>query len=165
VLDTLKSGEKAVLGVLGLVVLGGILVNVLRPSAPHDKEIPFYSTAPAAVGNAASELIRRHSCRDCHSLWSTRDLTQAVPAPMLDGMGSLRDREWIYAYLSAPNPQAILPSRLKAQYRMPSFASLSEADRALLADYLASLKVRDWYLEQTRRLEHDKLTGDSTADK
>ena len=48
---------------------------------------------------------------------------------------------------------------------MPSYAALPEADRATLADYLASMQVKDWYLDQTRRLEHDKLTGDSTADK
>jgi len=90
---------------------------------------------------------------------------QAVPAPMLDGIGSLRSEAWLFAYLSAENPQSILPSRLKPEYRMPSFARLSDAERRTLAGYLASLQVKDWYLEQTRRLEHDKLTGEDTAEK
>jgi len=84
---------------------------------------------------------------------------------MLDGIGSLRSEEWLYAYLSAGNPQSILPSRLKPEYRMPSYSHLSDAQRHTLASYLASLRVKDWYLEQTRRLEHDKLTGEDTAEK
>ena len=42
---------------------------------------------------------------------------------------------------------------------MPSYASLPEQDRRVLAQYLASLKVKDWYLEQTRKAEYEKLTG------
>lgn len=164
-LNRLKTGEKALLGGLGLMILAGVLSAVLHKSTPHEKDIPFYSTAPASLGSAAGDLLRHYSCRDCHSLWTTRDATQAVPAPMLDGMGSLHDRNWLYAYLSAPEPQKILPSRLKLQYRHPSYANLPESERAILADYLASLKVQDWYLDETRRLEHDKLTGDSTAEK
>jgi hypothetical protein len=163
--ERLKTGERIVLAALALLVLGGVAVSVLHPVSKRDGEIPFYSTATAELGAQAGDILRRQACRDCHSLWTTRDLMQAVPAPMLDGMGSLRDREWLYTYLSAENPQALLPSRLKKEYRMPSYASLPEHDRAVLADYLASLKVKDWYLDQTRRLEHDKLTGESTADK
>ena len=84
---------------------------------------------------------------------------QAVPAPSLDGIGSLRDEAWFYRYLSAPSPQDILPSRLKAKYQMPSYADLPESERKILAAYLASLKVEDWYLEEVRKAEYEKLTG------
>lgn len=160
-----KRGELAVLGAIGLLVGAGIIRATLERPAQHDREIPYYSTAPADVAQAASELLRIHSCRQCHSLWSTRSPMQAVPAPMLDGMGALRSEAWLFDYLSAPDPQSILPSRLKPEYRHPSYATMPPADRHVLARYLASLQVKDWYLEQTRRLEHDKLTGDSTADK
>jgi hypothetical protein len=42
---------------------------------------------------------------------------------------------------------------------MPSYASLPDNDRKLLAQYLASLKVKDWYLDQTKQAEYEKLTG------
>ena len=84
---------------------------------------------------------------------------ESVPAPMLDGLGSLRSEEWFYQYFSAANPQAILPSRLKLEFRMPSYAKLPENERRLLASYMASLKVKDWYLEETRKAEYVKLTG------
>jgi hypothetical protein len=42
---------------------------------------------------------------------------------------------------------------------MPSYADISEKDRHTLAGYIASLKVQDWYLEQTKKAEYEKLTG------
>jgi hypothetical protein len=42
---------------------------------------------------------------------------------------------------------------------MPSYAQLSDNERHLLASYMASLKVKDWYLEETRKAEYEKLTG------
>jgi hypothetical protein len=88
-----------------------------------------------------------------------KDVMQSVPAPMLDGIGSLRTESWLYDYLSSTNPQSILASRLKKKYQMPSYAEMPEADRKLMAGYLASLKVKDWYLEQTKKDEQEKLTG------
>jgi len=159
-----KKGELVVLGAIGLLVAAGVIRAIVQKPSERDREIPFYSTAPGELASSATDLVRKYSCRQCHSLWTTRSPLQAVPAPMLDGIGSLRTEEWLFAYLSAANPQSILPSRLKPEYRMPSYAGLSEAERRTLASYLASLQVKDWYLEQTRRLEHDKLTGESTAE-
>jgi len=161
----MRKGERYVLGGMALLVMAGVLRAVLHEPAAREHEIPYFSTASAELGRDAGDLLRQQGCRQCHSLWSTRDPLQAVPAPMLDGMGSLRTQEWLYAYLSAPVPQQILPSRLKPEYRMPSYAALPEAQRRTLAAYLASLQVKDWYLDQTRRLEHDKLTGEDTAEK
>ena len=74
-------------------------------------------------------------------------------------MGSLRDEEWLYTYFSAEDPQSIVPSRLKLKYRMPSFAKIPDADRRMLAKYISSLKVEDWYLEETKKSAYEKLTG------
>lgn len=161
----MKKGELAVLGAVGLLVVVGVGRVALQHPEPQDREIPYYSTASPALASRAGDLMRAQNCRQCHSLWTSRDPTQSVPAPMLDGMGALRSEAWLFDYLSAPDPQAILPSRLKREYRHPSLAALPEADRRTLAQYLASLQVKDWYLDQTRRLEHDKLTGDDTAEK
>lgn len=105
------------------------------------------------------DIYRDNNCRSCHSLWTLKDTLQSVPAPMLDGIGSLHSEQWLYEYLSAPNPQNIIPTRLKKVYQMPSYASMSEEDRRTMAAYLASLKVKDWYLEQTQKDEYEKLHG------
>jgi hypothetical protein len=157
----MKRGEKGVLAVIALAVLATAGFNVWRshgdPEA--DKGIPYYSDAPQALTRDAMDLYRQANCKSCHSLWTVRDLTQAVPAPILDGIGSLRSEEWFYQYFSAADPQAILPSRLKKEYRMPTYSQLPESDRRLLARYMASLKVKDWYLAETRKAEFEKLTG------
>ncbi|MFA6920611.1 MAG: cytochrome c [Gallionella sp.] len=155
----MKSGEKFVLASVALLLLFGVVRSQVHVEESHEKDIPFYSTATAEVASRAMDVYRDNGCKSCHTLWTSQDMTQNVPAPMMDGIGSIRAEAWFYDYLSASDPQSIIPSRLKKQYRMPSFASMPEADRRLLASYLASLKVQDWYLEETRKAEYEKLTG------
>ncbi len=157
----MKRGEKLILAgmALSVAIVAGYTLYTNPGKNDPDKGIPFYSTASADLAHDAMAVYDRNSCKDCHTLWAVRDMLQAVPAPALDGIGSLHDEEWFFSYFSAPDPQAIIHSRLKKQYRMPSFASLPESDRRLLAKYMASLKVQDWYLEETRKAEYEKLTG------
>ena len=157
----MRRGEKWVLGLIAATVVVLMSWNAWKQtqSSKTDHRIPFYSTATPELAHAGSEIYREQRCKRCHSLWAVRDMMQAVPAPALDGIGSLRDEEWLFGYLSAPDPQSILPSRLKPEYRMPSFADLPAEDRHTLAAYLASLKVEDWYLDESRKAECRKLTG------
>ncbi|CAH1904420.1 Cytochrome c [Candidatus Nitrotoga sp. HW29] len=157
----MKSGEKIVFVVIAIVVIGFMGRNLWRLNTIQevDKGIPYFSTASATLERAATDIYRQQNCKSCHSLWTVRDLIKAVPAPILDGMGSLRNEDWFYQYFSASNPQTILPSRLKKEYQMPSYAQLPENERRVLARYMASLKVKDWYLEETRKAEHEMLTG------
>jgi mono/diheme cytochrome c family protein len=158
----MKRGEKVVL-IVSVVFLVGMMGWKYWDNKTHpewNKEgIPFYSTASKELEEAWAVIAHEQNCKSCHSLWTLRDMTQSVPAPALDGIGSLRDEAWFYQYFSAKNPQEILPSRLKREYRMPSFADLPEQERRTLASYMASLKVKDWYLEETRKAEYEKLTG------
>lgn len=156
----LRKGEKGILIAL-VVIIGGMMAwrAATLDKVAEDKGIPYYTTASETMMTQAGHLYRQQECANCHSLWTTRSIMQSVPAPALDGIGSLRDEQWFYAYFSAEDPQSMLPSRLKPEFRMPSFAHLSEAERHLLAQYMASLKVKDWYLEETRKREYEKLTG------
>jgi len=157
----MKKGEKGILvGIIGFVVVVMAVKGwMVSQDEEKDPGIPFYSTAPSEFAAKASVLYRKYKCRDCHLLGGLRNIMQAVPAPSLDGMGSLRDEEWLYHYFSAEDPQSIVPSRLKQRFQMPSFAGIPEADRRMLAGYIASLKVEDWYLEETKKAAYEKLTG------
>lgn len=158
----MRKGEKgilAVIAVLSVVLVGHKIWQMSTEKKEVDRGIPFYSTASPKLELAGSDLYRRLKCKNCHSLWSVRDMSANVPAPVLDGIGSLRDEQWFYAYFSAENPQAILSTRLKKMYQMPSYAHLPEDERKILASYMASLKVQDWYLEETKKAEFEKLTG------
>jgi L-cysteine S-thiosulfotransferase len=155
----MRRGEKVVLALIALVVVFGAMRSVLHVEEQHERDIPFYSTAAPGEASKAMDIYRSNVCKRCHSMWSLQSMLQSVPAPMLDGIGSLRSEAWLYEYLSSPNPQQLLPSRLKKEYQMPSYSGLTDEDRHVLAKYLASLKVQDWYLEQTRKSEYEKLTG------
>lgn len=160
----MKVGEKVVFGGVAALVVGAVIWAALKGGRVEhdDTAVPFFSTASAEVQRQGGELIRDLNCRDCHALWTVRSALQAVPAPPLDGMGSLKSEEWLYQYFSAVRPQDILPSRLKTEYQMPSYAHLPEQERRLLAAYIASLKVEDWYLDEVKKLEREKLYGQSS---
>ena len=157
----MKKGEIGIIAFMGVAVVVVASFKAYNTSTAESEEqgIPYYSTASQDLARQARVLLNKHQCYDCHSLWTKRNIMQSVPAPALDGLGSLKDEEWFYSYFSASDPQSILPTRLKAEFKMPSFAELSDQDRRTLAKYMSSLKVKDWYLEETRKREFEKLTG------
>ncbi|TLS66458.1 cytochrome c [Mariprofundus erugo] len=152
--------NTAILLLAGVFIVA-VVQSMIHPGKPDESEkgLPYYTTADAALVRSGTELYKQLQCRSCHKIWAVKNMYDTVPAPSLDGIGSLRTEEWLYNYFSSENPQSILPSRLKEKYRMPSYAKLSEDDRRLLAAYFASLKVRGWYLDQTREAEQKKLMG------
>jgi len=162
----MRSGEKAIIGIMVCSVALLVWLKGQKTALDDENlEVPFYSTASKEVSDRAAKLIHELNCKKCHSLWGVRDLSQAVPAPALDGMGMFRDEEWLFNYFSAENPQDILPSRLKPEYRMPSFADLSLQERKDLASYVVSLKVYDWYFEDAKKARYEKLTGKDYEEK
>ena len=163
----MRRGEKGILLLTAALVLFFGARNVIHLEhhpVSQDPGIPFYSTASHEVARKATDIIREQGCRNCHTLWATQSMVQFVPSPPLDGIGSLRNEAWLYKYFSAKDPQQMLPSRMKPKYRMPSYADLPENDRRLLASYMASLKVKDWYLKKVREVEYEKLTGHPMVD-
>ncbi|MDQ6993011.1 MAG: c-type cytochrome [Mariprofundus sp.] len=146
---------------LAAVFVVAVVQSLISPTKPDTSErgLPYYSTADAALTRSGAALYKKLQCRNCHKIWSVKNLYETIPAPSLDGIGSLRSEEWLYTYFSSKNPQSMLATRLKEKFKMPSYASLSEDDRRVLSLYFASLKVRSWYLEETRKAEQKKLKG------
>jgi mono/diheme cytochrome c family protein len=132
-----RKGEKAIWGIAALIaVVAGYMGYVVYTAPP--KLMPTYQVESAAA--ARGELIyRKNNCHACHRIWN---LGGSKGGP-LDGVGSRRDEAWLSRYLSAGNPQLILPSTQKKIYRMPSFAGMDPDDRADLVAFLFSLKARD----------------------
>jgi len=158
----MRKGDWLIAGLIALVVVFAVGRGVYMAFNPlKDAGIPFYSTASYEQQKKASDMYRDLGCRNCHSLWAVKNIYETVPAPSLDGIGSLRSEQWLYDYFSAENPQSILPTRLKAKYAMPSYAHLSEEERKFMAMYFSSLRVQDWYLEEVKAAEYKKLTGKS----
>ena len=162
----MRNGEKWILGVIGTVVVVLMIRNYFGIIAvpTHEKSIPFYTTASPELSRAGSALYKANNCKRCHSLWTVKNVMATVPAPILDGVGSLRSEQWLLDYFSAEDPQTMLKGRLKAEWSMPSYAHLPIEERETLAAYMANLKVEDWYLEDLKKLEYKKLTGNEWLD-
>jgi len=162
----MRKGDWLIAGLLALVVVAAIGKGIYDTKNPmNDKGIPFYSTASESVQLAGADLYRDIGCRDCHTIWGIKNIMETVPAPSLDGIGSLRSEAWLYKYFSAKNPRDIIPTRLKLKYSMPSYASLPESERRLLAQYFAGMKVKNWYLQEVKASEYKKLTGNPYSKK
>lgn len=132
----MRKGEKAIWGTAALIAAGALYMGYVAYQAPPELMPTYQEESPAA---ARGELVyRKNNCSVCHTVW---DLGGSRGGP-LDGVGSRRDPEWLTRYLAAENPQVILPSTQNPIYQMPSFAALSDADRADLVAYLGSLKER-----------------------
>ena len=74
-----------------------------------------------------------------------------MPAPALDGIGSLRSENWFYEYFSVAGPAVHLAEPVEGG--IPHAVAGGPAGGATggsLAKYMASLKVKDWYLESAR---------------
>ncbi len=157
----MRNGEKWILGLMAVVIAGLMVRNYIgiTETSSQDKSIPFYSTASKELTREGDALYKQLNCKKCHSLWTVKNIMATVPAPVLDGIGSLRSEDWLFDYFSADDPQQMLKGRLKKEWSQPSYAHLPEADRRTLAAYMASLKVEDWYLEDLKKLEYKKLTG------
>ncbi|MBI1195340.1 MAG: c-type cytochrome [Gammaproteobacteria bacterium] len=158
----MRKGEKFILLGIAAVVLTLMAKNAVHQEnvKEDDMEIPFYTTASTQLNRDAMAVYHKYQCKSCHSLWTVKDMLRTVPAPALDGIGSLRSREWLAEYLAAKDPQKILSSRLKAEFRMPSYADMPPGERNMLVDYLASLRVKDWYLDELKQSECKKLKGE-----
>ena len=59
----MKRGEKAVLALIGVVLVAGVVRSLLHVEEKHDREIPFYSTATPDVARKAMEIYSSNGCK------------------------------------------------------------------------------------------------------
>jgi len=129
-----KTGEKLIWGVGGLMLVCGIIGALTHRE--ETKAIPFYEEKSPAF-EAGRAVFDQENCRGCHTLWSLGNM----PGPSLDGLGEVRSAAWLETYLSAKNPQEIVPSHFQRQFKMPSYRHLSNDDMDHLIAFLTGLRV------------------------
>ena len=100
--QSLKTGEKVLFAILGIfVVLAGIAYVVME-SIRLSAETPMFENKThynfSALGAQGSQLFREARCTACH-----RALRNGTNMGLsLDGVGSARTAEWLYAFLKDP---------------------------------------------------------------
>ncbi len=130
----MRKGETVIWGVAALITAAAAFMGYVVYNAPS-KHMPTYQIESVAA-QKGELLYRKYSCSACHKIWTLGGSKGGA----LDGIGSRRDEAWLTDYLSAANPQLILPSTQAVIYRMPSFARMEEEERTHLVAFLFSLR-------------------------
>jgi len=100
----LKPGEKVLFTVAGVFVALAIVAFIVLQIVSANSEKPLFETKThaslSAEGQTGSELFRKNGCTTCHR--ALRNGTNMGQTADLDGIGSRRTQEWLYAFLQHP---------------------------------------------------------------
>jgi cytochrome c553 len=102
--QSLKPGEKILFTVAGVFVVFAIIAFIIMQFIIAKSDKPLFETkthaALSAEGQKGSEYFRVNGCTTCHR--ALRNGTNMGQTADLDGLGSRRSMEWIYAFLTDP---------------------------------------------------------------
>jgi cbb3-type cytochrome oxidase cytochrome c subunit len=131
----LKRGEQVMFGLAVLVALAAVGKAVVqsRAAAPQQPRDYYEWTEAGLKGHA---LYRESGCHNCHRALGVGEVGIA---PVLDGEGTRRTREWLQRYLE--NPLALVPGSAHDGRLGPDLRAFDAGQRHLLAEFLAGLKA------------------------
>jgi cbb3-type cytochrome oxidase cytochrome c subunit len=131
----LKRGEQVMFGLAVLVALAAVGKAVVQsragtPPQPRD----FYEWTEAGLNGHA--LYRESGCHNCHRALGVGEIGIA---PVLDGEGTRRTRDWLLSYFE--NPVSLVPGSAHDGRLGPDFRLLDAQQRHLLTEFLWGLKA------------------------
>lgn len=140
---TFKLGEKVLFGIFGVFIVVAILSYVgLEAARMHSDKPMFvirthYDLTPE--GERGSVVFRKSRCTDCH-----RAMNNGTNNGLdLDGIGSMRTKEWILTFLR--EPEKTYPSRTVDHGAAPKaaayVAAMPVANLDAMATFLSELKA------------------------
>jgi len=130
----LKLGEKLMFGFAVLLAVAAVAKG-LKQMRAHEPGKPreYYEWTQAGLEGKA--LYGRMGCNSCHR---TMGVGEIGVAPVLDGEGTRRTREWLEGYLE--DPGALVPGTAHDGSLGPDFRKLTAEERDALAAFLFGLK-------------------------
>ncbi len=140
----LKPGEKILFTVAGVFIVFAILAFIAMQIFMAKSDKPLFATkthaALSAEGQQGSYLFRVNGCTTCHR--ALRNGTNMGRTADLDGIGSRRTMQWMYAFLQDPQKnydgETIdhLPGERSAAY----VAKMPKEELHAIAVFLSELK-------------------------
>ena len=126
------------------VLCAGILGITLIVAVLWQSDLRSRSRTQSDSTRMAQDLILRHKCGSCHTLQTAKLSLSGKVGPDLSHQ-ALRQRsdQWLDCQLT--DPESIPDSEVVAGFEgtqefMPSFAQMTESERALLIDFLQRLR-------------------------
>ncbi len=122
-------GISAVLVVLAVLMVVGRGSHSEKPRQPRD----YTEWSDKAL--EGYQLYKHKGCNSCHRVLRVGEIGVA---PVLDGEGTRRSREWLHAYFE--NPVSVVPGTAHDGSLGPDFRVLSKAEKGMLTEFMVSLK-------------------------
>jgi len=140
----LKPGEKILFTVAGAFVVFAVIAYIIMQIVIAKSDKPLFAVKTTAnltaEGQQGSYLFRTNGCTTCHR--ALRNGTNMGRTADLDGIGSRRSMEWIYAFLQ--DPEKIYPETTmdhKAGETSAAYvAKLPKEELHAIAMFLSELK-------------------------
>lgn len=140
----LKPGEKILFTVAGAFVVFAVIAFIIMQFLIVKSEKPLFETkthaALSAEGQRGSELFRINGCTTCHR--ALRNGTNMGQTADLDGVGSRRTADWLYAFLIDPvaNYGAETMDHRPGQRSAAYVQQMAKQDLHAIAVFLSELK-------------------------
>ena len=100
--QSLKQGEKILFGIAAVFIIVAVIAYVLLEVVRHNMDKPLFEQRThftlSEEGQLGSALYRASGCSACHR--AMRNGTNM--GLLLDGVGSVRTRDWLYGFLRDP---------------------------------------------------------------
>jgi cbb3-type cytochrome oxidase cytochrome c subunit len=131
----MKLGEKLMFGFAVLIAVAAVAKGVRQfiatePRKPRDY---YVWTEDGLQGHA---VYRSMGCNSCHRALGVGEIGVA---PVLDGEGTRRTKEWLAAYFQ--DPASLVPGTAHDGSLGPDLRLLEERERDLVVAFLAGLKA------------------------
>ena len=131
----LKLGEKVMFGMSVLVAVAAVGKTVMQSRATGPAQVrDFYEWTEAGLEGQA--MYGQLGCNNCHRAMGVGEIGVA---PVLDGEGTRRTRDWLERYFE--NPTSVVPGSAHDGHLGPDFRRLAAEQRHVLKEFLFGLKA------------------------
>jgi cbb3-type cytochrome oxidase cytochrome c subunit len=131
----LKLGEKVMFGAAVLIAVAAVGKTVMQARATGPAQVrDFYEWTEAGLEGQA--MYGQLGCNNCHRAMGTGEIGVA---PVLDGEGTRRTRDWLARYFE--NPTALVAGSAHDGHLGPDFRRLPAEQRHVLVEFLFGLKA------------------------
>jgi len=140
----LKPGEKILFTVAGVFVVFAIIAYIIMQIFMANSDKPLFEVKTtanlSAEGQRGSYLFRTNGCTTCHR--ALRNGTNMGQTADLDGIGSRRTMQWMYAFLMEPvkNYPAKTIDHAPGQRSAAYVAEMPPEELHAIAVFLSELK-------------------------
>lgn len=131
----LKFGEKVMFGIAALLAVAAVGKTVMQSRAEGPAHVrDFYEWTVAGLEGKA--LYGQLGCNNCHRVMGVGEVGLA---PVLDGEGTRRQRDWLVHYFESPT--SVVPGSAHDGHLGPDFRRLAPEQRIVLIEFLFGLKA------------------------